>query len=265
MISLTSLPPAILLFCLTVRLVAQGPINGFMVGQGRTDLALSYSYESYDQYYFGDELQAADNQIQAINLFAEHGFSDSLAIVLSIPYLWIDSLNRGLQDAVVAFKYREQPHRRLSLIASAGISFPLSAYPTDTETPIGARRTVLQGRLVVQYQFDSGLFLNIQSGYDFQVMPEAQSAIPVQLRAGFGAKHYFVEGWLEWFHTFSGGADDRILAGAGSDWLRAGGTLYIPVTPALGWIGGGAFFLDGRNIGLSSRWNTGLVIRLGNH
>ena len=251
---------------LSTTLSGQGPISGFMVGRARTDLAVSYSYESYEHYYFGSDKQAADNRIQSVNLFLEHGFSDSLAIVINLPYVWTDSLNRGLQDGAVALKYRQQPIVKesgsLSLIASAGISFPLSAYPQQTERPIGAGATLLQGRIVAQYNFRSGLFLHVQSGYDFRVLPEAQSAIPVQARAGFGAARYFVEGWLEWYHTFAAGADERILGGNGPDWLRLGGALYFPLSPSTGVVFNAAHFLTGRNIGLSTRVGGGLVWRI---
>lgn len=43
------------------------------------------------------------------------------------------------------------------------------------------------------------------------------------------AQRYYVEAWVAWFHTFNPGADVRISGGQGADWLRAGGTLYVPL------------------------------------
>ncbi|MCB9293513.1 MAG: hypothetical protein H6559_10370 [Lewinellaceae bacterium] len=49
--------------------------------------------------------------------------------------------------------------------------------------------------------------------------------------------------------------------GSGSQWLRIGGTLYVPVIVSIGLVFGGARILSGRNIGLSTRWNAGVVYR----
>jgi hypothetical protein len=82
--------------------LAQGPVTGFMPGAGVTDIAPAYSYESFNSYYFGRELLPATNTLQSLSLFVEHGLSDSLSFVLTLPYIW-NARNQGnLQDATIS-------------------------------------------------------------------------------------------------------------------------------------------------------------------
>lgn len=244
---------------------AQGPISGFMPGRKVMDVAVSYSSESYSTYLFGEEKTTLANTIQSYSLFIERGISDSFSLVLSLPYLWIDEENRGLQDANLFIKYRNE-HKsfskgELSFITAVGLSFPASAYPNQTETPIGERATVFQGRFLAQYKFHMGLFLHVQSGINFRLIPTAQSSIPVLFRMGFGGRRFYVDGWLEYLSTFNAGVDDQIFGGAGSKWVKIGGTLYYPITPLFGAFVGASQTLSGKNIGLASRWNTGMVYK----
>ncbi|MBX2928051.1 MAG: hypothetical protein KF852_09470 [Saprospiraceae bacterium] len=254
------------LLWLSATALAQGPITGFMPGAGVTDIAPGYSYESFNSYYFGRERLPATNTLQSLSLFIEHGLSDSLSIVLTAPYIW-NARNQGnLQDATIALKYRNL-HRQgqtgaFSLIGAAGITFPAAAYTIDSLNPIGIRATTLNARLVGQYNWYSGAFVHLQTGYDLRILPDVLHAVPVLLRGGFGAQRYYVEAWVEWFHTFNSGADVRISGGQGADWLRAGGTLYVPLASQFGIFAGAAQIFSGRNIGRSTRLNAGVVLKV---
>lgn len=247
-------------------LLSQGPISGFMPGGATTDVAFSYSNESYNSYFFGKEEQNISNEVSSISLFLEHGINDSFSLVLTVPYLWIDEVNKGIQDGIVAIKYRNQYKRfrasSLSMITSVGVSFPMSGYPRATDNPIGIRATTFQGRFQIQHQFDFGFFYNIQSGIDFRLIPSALSSVPVLFRAGFGGKHFYVDGWLELFNTFNAGVDTQLLDGSGSNWAKVGGTFFYPVTSSFGLFIGGAYLLSGTNIGKAVRFNTGFTYKI---
>jgi len=248
------------------KIQAQGPISGFMPGQKITDVAFSYSTESYSKYLFGEEESTLSNTVQSLNLFVERGISDSFSVVLSLPYLWIDKENKGLQDANVFIKYRNEKKYfekgNLSFITAIGISFPTSSYAKDTETPIGERATVFQGRFLGQYNFDIGLFLHLQTGINFRLIPTAQSSMPILFKVGFGGRKLYVDGWIEFLNTFNAGVDDQIFGGAGSKWTKIGGTIYYPITPRWGTFVGASRTVSGKNVGLASRWNTGMVYKL---
>jgi hypothetical protein len=246
--------------------LAQGPLSGFKGARGVTDFALNYGTESFSTYLFGKEERRSLLTTQSFNLFAEHNFTDTMALVFNLPYVWIDEANRGLQDANLFLKYRNKHQQYtggyLNLMTSVGLTFPASAYPKDTETPIGIRALAFHGRFSAQYTSYNGFFAQVQSGLDFRLVEELQVAWPILLRAGYGGRYYYLEGWLEQFTTLNDAADTQISGGAGSDWTRLGATLYLPLARHIGAVLGGAWILQGRNIGLSSRWNTGLVYRL---
>lgn len=246
-------------------LSAQGPISGFMPEKGVADIALGYATETFNTYLFGAEKEARPLTTESLNLFIEHGLREHFSLVATIPYLWIDEENRGLQDGGLFLKYRNE-HRQsakgyLNLITSLGLSFPLSGYPKDTPTPLGLRAINFQSRFQGQYVSYNGWFFQLQSGIDFQFLQELLPAIPILFRTGYGARRYFAEGWIESYNTLNSGVDTRVSGGSGARWLRIGGTLYLPVVDNFGIVLGGARILSGRNIGLSARWNAGLVYR----
>ncbi|HMQ50400.1 MAG TPA: hypothetical protein PKA00_23420 [Saprospiraceae bacterium] len=251
---------------MTATVSAQGPIGGFMPGRGVTVIAPAYSIEHFSEYLFGAEKMATPLTTKSYSLYVEHGFSDTFALLVNVPYLKIDEVNRGLQDGGIFIKYRNQYQQYLtgnfSAITAIGLSFPLSAYPTNTDNPIGAGAVSFQGRFLMQYNFKSGAFLHAQSGLEFRLLQAIQVSMPVLFRFGYGTKWYFAEGWAEWYNTFGNGIDSNTSGGAGSDWLRVGATLYFPVVKDFGVFIGGAKVLTGRNIGLSNRLNLGVVYRL---
>ena len=257
----------VFLFLFNSSLCAQGPISGFMQPDGTTDIAISYSGESYSSYFFGQEERAISNEISAIGLFIEHAVHDSFALVFTLPYLRIDEENKGIQDGILAIKYRNQyqqnPGNTLSMITSVGVSFPMSGYPNDSENPIGARATTFQGRFLVQQQFNFGFFYQIQTGIDFRLIPNALTSLPILFRAGYGARKFYADAWLEIYRSFNAGVDESLQGGAGSSWVKIGATVFYPISPKFGSFVGIAQFLSAENVGLSTRWNAGFTYKLG--
>lgn len=249
-----------------IPLAAQGPISGFLPGEKTTDFAINYGVETYDHYFFGRDKQEVSNTIRSLSLFIEHGFSKRASLIFTAPYIWIDEENEGLQDGIIALKYRNKRKDyndgNLNLITSIGLSVPISGYDSMTDNPIGNRAFTFQGRFLMQYNFNLGLFIHLQSGLDFQLAPVSRAAWPMQFRMGFGTKYYYVDGWVEYFRSFSSGTDVQVSGGSGSDWLRMGGTIYIPVYAGIGVFGSIAYLPTGRNIGQSTRLNTGIVYKL---
>ncbi|CAH0999507.1 hypothetical protein LEM8419_00807 [Neolewinella maritima] len=257
-----------ILLCFSGLLAAQGPIGGFPVERGSITLAPAYSSERYGTY-LGEGGVPEDRDITTVSysMFLEAGLNDQTALVATLPYLQTNQDRGSLQDASVWIKYMnlERPAKRAThrVFTAIGLSFPVGDYATTGIAAIGQRATIFQGRLVYQYQFDSGFFLHAQSGVDVQFAPESRSTWPVLLRTGYGARYFYVEGWMEFVTALEGGsAVQTATAGSGSSWRRLGGTLYVPITPWLGAVGGGAYVLGGEYIGKSARLNLGLVIKL---
>lgn len=259
-------------FCCVNFLCAQGPFDGWMKGKNKTDFALSFNQESYGTYAFGKERRDEKNSIQSASLFLEHGFSDSISLVLSIPYLRTpscencDDYNQGIQDAIVALKYRFSKTKKdngyLKSFTAIGLSFPASNYSDSLARPIGARNTSFLGRYYAQKDFNNGLFLQFQTGVDVRFIPSALTSLPLMTKFGFAGRKIFLEGFAEYFYTFSGGTDTQISGGSGSIWLKVGGTLYYSIQPNFGVYVKASFIPDGENIGLSSTYGFGAAYRL---
>ncbi len=252
-------------FSLGYFLQAQGPIDGYMKGKGNVDLAFTYSYESFDTYLFGKEKQLIFNETRTVSLFATGGLSDKLDFVLSVPYIWTDSLNRNFQDAVVALKFlnttKEMPKGKWSVITAVGLTFPMANYRTDTDRPIGQKAIAFQPRLLAQYQAHSGLFGMVQTGFDFRITPSTKASFPLILRGGYAGSKIYIDAWIDLFKTLDPGVDTNLQAGEGSDWYKVGGTIYVPVGKSFGTFVSGAAFLGGRNIGLANRINAGFLVK----
>lgn len=244
----------------------QGPMSGFMNAGGHTDVAVSYATESYRNYRLGTALQRRPNTILSYSLFLEHSVSDRFSLVASVPYLQLAPNNRGLQDGIFGFKfrnrYRQADSYQLNGITSLALSLPLSNYSTGMEDAIGQRALIFQGRMIRQWLFSNGFFVGYKTGIDFMLAPQAQLAVPLLLRTGFGSEQFFTEFWLEWYHTFNTVDLQQAVAGTGSSWQRLGWSIYKPVLPNVGVVGGVAVFLGGRNIGLGKRFHFGIVYRL---
>lgn len=259
---------AALLLLASPSLSAQGPVSGFPVAQGEMAVAPTYAVERYDTYFGADGTQ--ENRAvttHSYSLFVEAGLNDLTSLIATLPYLRTNERPGSLQDAALWLKYKNLDQRATSgahrVFTAVGLSFPVGSYETTGIAALGQRATVFQGRLVYQYQFDSGFFLHAQSGIDLQFAPDTRSSWPLLLRSGYGNRHVYVEGWVEFVTALNAGpAVQTATAGTGSSWQRTGLTLYAPLRPWLGIVGGATTVLGGEFIGRSLRLHTGLVCKL---
>lgn len=260
------LPALLILLCTCVR--AQGPISGFPTPKGDVAIAVSYSTEQYTDYFLpDDQTEARDIETTSYSLFVEAGLSEQSSLVVTLPWMRTNDRDGSLQDGSVWIKYMNLDKRTQTganrFFTAVGLSFPVGNYETTGVAALGQRATVFQGRLAYQFQHDSGWFLHVQSGIDFQFAPESRSAWPLVLRTGYGGKYFYTEAWFENVSALESGTGvQTATAGTGSSWRRVGATLYVPVQPWVGLNFGGAWVLGGTYIGDSSRLNAGLVFKL---
>lgn len=254
----------LLILLFPVIILAQGPIDGYMKGKKETDFALTYSYENYDEYWFGSELQKRELTTKSASLFIAHGLGERFNLIVAVPYMWTEE-EKSLQDATLAIKFRnekkEYSHGSLSKITGIGFSFPIGNYDVNIENPIGEKAVSFLLRHLYQYQSNDGWFVHLQSGIEFRFVPISKLGIPAVIRAGWGGRKIYFDAWLDLFHTFNSGVNQTVTAGEGSQFVKIGGTIYYGITPHFGAFIGGAKFLSGRNIGKANRVNIGLVLK----
>lgn len=252
-------------FVLATPAQGQGAIDGYLKGKKETDFALTWSNESFDQYYFGATLRRQSQTTRSASFYMAHGLSNRLNLIVTLPYMRTNAENSSLQDAIVALKYRTKRWKyrsgQLNRLSSVGFSFPVAKYPTNTDQPIGQRAVAFMLRHLYQYQANSGFFVHLQTGFDFRLLPETQFAVPLIFRSGYAHSKFYVDFWTEYYHTMNTGVDQGVGAGTGSRYLKIGGTFYYPLRPWVGAFIGGAQYLTGRNIGKATRFNVGIVLR----
>lgn len=256
------------LFIIGNSLLAQGPIDGYMKAGGETDIAVSYGYDHYGKYYLGDQLQDTFNRTyQSASIFLAYGLEDDLGIIASIPFMWTDANNRGIQDGQFFIKYRflkkERKTGRLDLMLAGGVTTALSGYKVSPESnnPIGEKPTIFEARIAGQHNFKSGLFVMGKTGLSYKIKPITVPTIPSLIRVGYGHSKFYTDVWLEGAVAIGAGSNEVPLGQEGSTFVKFGGTFYVPIGKAFGVFVNGSYTPWGRNISISPRLGAGFVLK----
>jgi hypothetical protein len=129
------------------------------------------------------------------------------------------------------------------------------------------------------------LFLNLTGGHHFRVdelratdirsiQQDRPDYVPVApqdfstllVKIGFPAKHYYLDGWVEWQHT-RGGADyvpnvPDLAQAYGVSYTQVGGTAYYSDNGRTGFFLSGGYILNGRNTSRILRLTFGMVFKV---
>jgi len=169
------------LAALAAPLHAQSIDDGIMMTKGSVQAGNVYTRDKWDEYWEG-ALKRVNGNIGEITTqtnawFAVYGLTDRLTLIGSVPLVWTRPSQgvlmgqRGMQDVTIGGKYsfleRSSP-KRGALRAIVGLtgSFPLSSYTPDfAPLSIGNQSQRISPRLTLNYQTDTGLFLNGTTSY----------------------------------------------------------------------------------------------------
>jgi membrane-associated phospholipid phosphatase len=264
---------------------AQDAINGFVLGKGKADLALAFTYENYDEFYRGGTLidlppALREYTVKTWSAYLAYGLTDNIDIIANIPYITASAdadpsvLNppgqeeKGLQDGALFIKWRLF-HRKtggageLSIVTAAGVSFPLSDYVPDTPVSIGNHSVDTDVRLNIMYKFDFGFFGEIQGGYSMR-SDEVPDAYMMYGKVGFCGAKFYADAWLRNFTSTEGtdiGEAGFSFPSNKVDAVTAGATLFYSIIPRVGATLKWWTVLDGRNVGKADIMSAGLVFR----
>ncbi|MEZ4701168.1 MAG: hypothetical protein R2834_12600 [Rhodothermales bacterium] len=264
---------------------AQGLIDGFNKGQGRLDLALSYSWEQYESFYVGSEKVSepglGEITTQSVSLYAAYGLTSKIDLIVNLPFISARSANNpaldesALQDLALCVKARvltrSLADATFKLFASVGAMTPTTHYAVDAPVAIGHRSTNLDGRAIAQVDLPGGAFVAAQAGYIWRsdvtvagASVDVPGAFDAILRGGFGARRIYADGWA---HLQRSGEGTDIGPGVpfpsnAISFLRLGGNLYTPLTSSLGVGVGFGYTVSGENVGKAFRLSGGVVYRL---
>ncbi|MCC7507543.1 MAG: hypothetical protein IT259_19705 [Saprospiraceae bacterium] len=269
---------------------AQGPIDGYLKGRGRLDIAPSFSFNNARNFAgAGGQTYPVGYRGSMLSLFAEYGLTDNFDLVANAAYVFTQTQS-GLQDGGVFVKYRPYYHQtqsfgRIGVVVSAGCGFPLSDYDVTLNGALGQKAVTVPGRLVLQWETPWGPFINLTGGYHWRLdqlktrdierirvaRPDYEPVDPPDfstflVKAGLPARHFYLDGWIEWQFT-RGGADyvpdvPDLPQAYGVSYQQIGGTAYYSESGKNGVFLSGAYITGGRNVSRIGRITAGLVVKL---
>lgn len=249
-------------------------LNGFLPAAGRGDVAVSYTAESWDEFWVGErevtEPALGTVDIDSYTLWGRFGLTDDAALIVNLPYVSADGdgpapfEGSDLQDATVLALFRfasiESGELRHRWLAGAGLRTPASGYEANAPIDIGDGTTDVLTRLVYQVEY-RGFYASQQVGYDLRSL-DAPDHWALYTELGLTTGRIT---WIGWYQQVlaTGGTDigdpGFTFPSNEEELQRAGLRLYGRVTDRFGVSAGGFTTLDGRNTAKSEGYSIGLV------
>jgi Putative MetA-pathway of phenol degradation len=237
-------------------------LNGFLPAAGETTLALSYTAESWDEFWVGtrkvSDPGVGEADIRSLSLWGRYGFTDRLALVFNLPYVDAESDGLGgfeqasVQDLAALLQYellqRQAGAFTFSLSAALGGRVPVEDYDANRPVDVGDGTSDVLTRVVAQLRGER-FFVSQQIGFDLRG-DDAPDQFPLYTEAGL------TTGLLTWSAFLSvlvadGGTDigdpGFTFPSNKEEFERVGAKLYARLSPSLGLAAGGFTTLDGRN------------------
>jgi hypothetical protein len=253
-------------------------INGFLRDDGEFDVALTFTAESYNQFWVGDT-KVSDPGLGEVNtdswsLWLAYGINKDITVWANIPY--VDTEGEGLagfsesdwQDLVVMGEFRlaGQPHGQGwgVLIGGVGFSTPMSNYEANAPVDVGDGVSAALLRMVYQYQHGP-FYLAAQVGLDVRG-GDAPNNYPFYLEPGYTVGPVTFTAFYAKL-VADGGTDigdpGFTFPSNNEESDRVGLKVYGRINPTVGLVGAWFTTLDGRNTGDADGASVGVVFNFG--
>ena len=158
---------------------AQTDVDADMMAKNLLCVGPMYTSSTWNNYWEGktrrDNRNLGKVSSQSLSFMGNYGISGKLNVLFNVPYVKTKASAgtlrgmEGVQDLSLFVKWKpltiKKGHSRLSALAVAGYSAPLSNYPADyLPLSIGMRSSVVSGRLMGDYQYRN-LFITASAAY----------------------------------------------------------------------------------------------------
>ncbi|MCL5127556.1 MULTISPECIES: hypothetical protein [unclassified Algibacter] len=278
---------------------AQISPDGFFNKKGEANIAVSYTFSTYEKFYLGlDELDAvpAHNEIDQniYNVYANYGITDNLTVIANLPYIEAegkgaaDPVNgsteqSNIQDLSLLVKWApfvtKHKNGTTTVVVAAGGSYAFDYEPTGILS-LGNGASSIDTKLGLQYNNNSGFFGNVFVGHSIRgeadnnlglgdgTKFDVPNSVNAQIKLGYAGKAFYADAWFD-AQKSNGGLDINSANFAGNfpetkvNYSRVGLNFYVPVTKIIGLSAGTGTIVSGRNIGKGTYYSGGLVIGLG--
>lgn len=258
---------------------AQGD-TGFLRGEGRSDVALSYSLDSYDEFWVGDT-KVSDPGVGEVerttySLYAAYGMSPDIDLVLNAAYVEATSDGAAgfpdeddLQDLVLGAKWRAWERGAgpgvVSLFLTPAVKLPMTDYEDNAVTAIGDGQVDLRFRGIAHYQIGA-FWGSLESGYDVR-NGAPDDEVPVNLTLGGDVGPVTLMPFYSMVAS-QGGIDISDVPALGGfpateeEYERFGLRAYAKINEKFGLTAGYYSTSDGKNTGDVDAYTFGLVFGL---
>ena len=170
----------LLALCLPAAARAQTIDDGIMLTKRSMQAGVVYTHDAWKEYWEGTLKRSNGNigtlTTEMTNLTGAYGLSDRITLFASVPYArttpsqGVLQGQQGLQDAMFGAKASLMERAlfggQLRIIGAASGTVPVTDYNPDfAPLSIGNQSRTLAGRATVNYQTESGLYVNATSSY----------------------------------------------------------------------------------------------------
>ena len=253
---------------------AQGD-SGFLRGQGKLDLALTYAVDTYDRFWIGsdtvDDAPFGRVSRQTANIYGAYGLSDDMDLAFSASFVYVSTdevfdSEKALQDFYAQLKWRVLAKGlesgRLNLLVAPAVKIPLTHYEDNAVPAVGDGQVDLRFRTILQFVFNSGSFLALETGYDFR-LDEPPNEVPVHLTGGFTLiQRLTIAGFYSFTKSLGGyNIGEGDFPGVKEEYDRLGLNLYCRLDDRHGITFSAWTTLDGMNTGDVDGAALGIVLR----
>ena len=279
---------------------AQTLDDGLLIPKKTLTTGVMYAHDSWDEYWEGTLKRTNGNigtlTTQSVAWVGGYGVTDRLSLMATLPYVWTHASQgvlhdlSGFQDLTFAAKYRlltTGPATRgtLSAFLVGAAAAPIGDYTPDFyPLSIGTGGGRVAARLTVSYESPSAWFANASSGYTFcsnirlnrnsyftdgQLYLTNEVKMPNVLENSFNAG-VSLGNWrlpvsLTQRRTLGGGdirRQDMPFVSNRMDFVRLDGGVMYRLPKSLSVAVGAGHVLNGRNVGQSTTFTSGLSYAL---
>lgn len=281
-------------------IAAQTIDDGFMMPKRTLSAGVVYAHDSWDEYWEGTLKRTNGNigtlTTRSITWVGGYAVTDRLGLMATLPYIWTHASQgvlrdlSGFQDLTLAGKLRLFSTGPTSRGAFNAFVAGTAAIPTTQYTPdfyplsIGTAGRRAAGHLTLNFQSNSAFFANATAAYMWcsnvrlnrysyytngqlyltneVVMP---NVLDYTLSVGVDRGHWRIPVSIVQQRTLGGGdirRQDMPFVSNRMDFVKLGGDVMYALPRNVSINFGAAHVLNGRNVGQSTTFTSGLFYAL---
>lgn len=253
-------------------------INGFLREKGHGDVAVSYTTESYDEFWMGETKVTTDAaglgkdvKTRTEAVWLAYGVTDRLTFVANLPYVKAEGdvsaglEQEGLQDLTFLGKYRLASFgskAKNTFVGGLGLRTIASNYEANLPVDIGDGTSDWLFRLVYQLEY-RGFYVSQQVGFDLRG-GDAPDGYPLFTEVGFTWGPVTYTGFYSRLTTQGGtdiGDPGFTFPSNKEEYERGGAKVFGRINDHLGLTAAAYKTFSGRNTGDSSGFSGGIDVR----